>query len=85
MILLGRTREEILIALDSLILLLQSLGFVINREKSQFQPVQRVDFLDLVVNSISMTLALLKNKIEKLQAQCEELISNPETKVTEST
>ena len=42
-------------ALGSLVLLLQLLGFVINNEKSQFQPVQEIKVLGLVINSISVT------------------------------
>ena len=77
--------EEMLQALDSLIFLLQNLSFVINKEKSQFQPVPKIEFLRLVVNSVSVTLPLPKNKTEKLLAQCKELKNNPQTAVIELT
>lgn len=80
-----RAMEEMLQALDSLIFLLQNLSFVINKEKSQFQPVPKIEFLRLVVNSVSVTLPLPKNKTEKLLAQCKELKNNPQTAVIELT
>ena len=49
---MSKSQKEILEALGSLVLLLQQLGFVINNEKSQFQPVQEIEVLGLVVNSI---------------------------------
>ena len=55
---------------------MQQLGFVINKEKSQFQPVQEIGFLGLVVFSISVTLALLGDKIELLKTQCEKWTNN---------
>lgn len=51
-LLMSKSQKEILEALGSLVLLLQQLGFVINNEKSQFQPVQEIEVLGLVVNSI---------------------------------
>ena len=51
MLLLGRTKEEILKALDSLIFLLQNLGFVINQEKSQLRPVQEIEFWGLQIRA----------------------------------
>lgn len=42
-------------------------------------------FLRLVVNSVSVTLAIPTDKIEKLQKQCEEWINNPQTVVIKLT
>ena len=42
MLLIGRTLQDILMASDTLIFILQHLGFVINLKKSVLQPVQQI-------------------------------------------
>ena len=56
---------------------------MIKKGKSQIQPVQEIELLDLVVQSISVTLALPEDKIEALQIHWEKLIDNSQTTVTE--
>ena len=48
MLLMGRMLPEILMARDTLIFLLQHLGFVINLKKSVLHPVKQIEFLGLV-------------------------------------
>ena len=57
---------------------------MIKKGKSQIQPVQEIELLNLVVKSISVTLALPEDKIEALQIHWEKLINNSQTTVTES-
>ena len=62
MLIMGRTLPEILIARDTLIFLLQHLGFVINLKKSVPHPVKQIQFLGLVIDIEKMTLAFSEKK-----------------------
>ena len=54
--------EELTLAGDTLIYLLQNLGFLINMKKSMFQPCQTIQFLSMEINSIDMTITLPQEK-----------------------
>lgn len=45
---------------------LQSLGFILNIEKSVFIPKQEIVFLGFILNSVEMTVKLTQNKIDNL-------------------
>ena len=62
MLVMAQTLKEILQAKETLIFLLQNLGFVINIKKSQLTPVKEIEFLGLVINSVNMTLAFPRKK-----------------------
>ena len=57
MLVMAQTLKEILQEKEALIFLLQNLGFVIIFKKSQLTPVKEIEFLRLVINSLSMILA----------------------------
>ena len=57
MLVMAQTLKEILQGKEALIFLLQNLGFVIIFKKSQLTPVKEIEFLKLVINSLSMILA----------------------------
>ena len=56
MLVMAQTLKEISQAKETLIFLLQNLGFVINFKKSQLTPVKEIEFLGLVINSVNMTM-----------------------------
>ena len=66
----GNTMEEILVAWDSVIFLLQDLGFVTNFKKCVSEPTEEVEFLGMIVNSKTMILSLPQEKIQKIKSQC---------------
>ena len=70
LLILGNSMSEIFMARDSVIFLLQHLGFVINLKKCVLDPAQDIEFLWLIVNSQTMTLSLPAEKIGKLKDQC---------------
>ena len=51
MLLVGRTTENVQMYRDTVILLLQELGFVINLKKSVMTPSKKMEFLGLIINS----------------------------------
>lgn len=56
-------------------LLLESLGFIINREKSVTIPCQRIEFLGVMVNSTTMVLSLPEEKLMKIEQECASLLT----------
>ena len=69
--------EELTLARDSLIYLLQGLGFVINIKKSVLRPCQTIEFLGVEINSKDMVLILPEGKKNKIVEQCWFLLKNP--------
>lgn len=50
--------------------MIQSLGFIINKDKCILEPQQEMEFLGFIVNTQNMTLLLPRDKIEKIQKEC---------------
>ena len=79
------TIEETLIARDTVIFLLQQLGFVLNLKKSVLTPTHKVDFLKLTVDSLIMTLSLPEKKMSKVQKQRLKLLQKTQVSILELT
>ena len=59
--------------------LLQHLGFLINVKKSVVGPTQKKELLELIIDSMKMTLVLMEEKLAKFTGQCQDLFSQPQT------
>ena len=70
LLILGNSMSEMFMARDSVIFLLQHLGFVINLKKCVLDPAQEIEFLGVIVNTQTMTLSLPAEKIGKIKDQC---------------
>ena len=81
MLMMGRTLQEIMTTRDTLIFLLQSLGFVISLTKSILQPAKQLEFLGLQINTEVMTLSLSGEKLTHIIEQCQAVYSQPRTSV----
>ena len=79
MLLNGRTLPEILVARDTLIFLLQHLGFMINFKKLLLRPVKQIEFLGLVIDTKKMTFALSEKQSKCRSQQCHEIFKQPKT------
>ena len=66
--------EDLLMARDTLIFILQHLGFLINTKKSYLEPTSTLEFLGVIVDSGEMTLNLPKEKLLKVQNHCQEIL-----------
>ena len=55
---------------QKIVLLLDSLGFIDNPEKSVFTPTQTLEFLGFIINSVTMTVSLTSKKKLKIQELC---------------
>ena len=76
-----RTLQKIMKVRDTLISLLQNLGFDINLKKSILQPVKQFEFLGLQINTEEMTLCLSEEKLTHIIQQFQEVYSQPRTSV----
>ena len=74
-LIIGRTKKEVIQARDSTLFLLMQLGFTIKLEKSVLNPTQEIEFLGMMINSLSMEVWLLVEKVEKLLEICREYLS----------
>ena len=72
MLVLAETSNQAYQHLETLLWILQSLGFVINREKSVFTASQKIEFLGLVINSQSMEL---REKLRQIKGEATKLLS----------
>ncbi|XP_068739614.1 uncharacterized protein [Montipora capricornis] len=78
--LVGYTRSACELNIQHTVECFDSLGFVIHPEKSVLIPIQELEFLGFLLNSISMTIRLPPSKAAHVKSACENLLS--ETKVT---
>ena len=85
MLLIGHSLEETVMIRDTVIFLMQHLGFSINWKKSTLTSMQEIEFLDLKINSATLELSLNKTKIHKVVSGCQNLLNNPQTSILELT
>ena len=74
MLLMAQTMEEVLMARDTAIYLLQSLGLTINWDKSILQPCKEMRYLGVIVNSTEMTFQVPTDKVSQLTNMCEKVL-----------
>ena len=60
------SREQVLLALETVLQLCRSLGIVVNWEKSQLIPTQRMVYLGVILDSISFRASPALKRVEKL-------------------
>ena len=77
--------EEIALAWDTLIYLLQGLSLLINFKKSLLEPYQTLHFLGVEINSKEMTLTLSQDKKDKIVSQCHILLGKSSIYIRELT
>lgn len=64
------SKEEIILAQDTLLYHLESLQFFINIKKMVLQPTKLIEFLGVKINSVKMTLQLPPKKTDQSVTQC---------------
>ena len=69
--------EEILMARDSVIFLLQHLRIIINFKNFILEPIQDIEFLVMVINSKTMALFLTQRKEQKMKNHCLKVFTAP--------
>ena len=70
-LIMGSTQEEVIRARDTMMYLFYHLGLTINMKKSVLSPSQELEFLGVMVNSLTMVFSLSKKKKQKLISVCQ--------------
>ncbi|KAK2572193.1 Gag-Pol polyprotein [Acropora cervicornis] len=63
--------------------ILESLGFIINKEKSVLFPSQKIVFLGYVIDSVARTVSLPEEKLNKVKEQTLSLSRKPQCSIRE--
>ena len=80
---MAQKQEDLLIMTREIITLLHLLGFSINWDKSALIPSQEIQFLDFVVNSVTMTMSLPEEKIKSIARACQTILKQETVTVRE--
>ena len=83
MVLMASSLENLLMARDTLIFILQHLRFLIIIKKSYLEPTLTSEFLEVIVDSGEITLSLPKEKLLKVQNHCQEILEKRKVTVRE--
>ena len=75
MLIVVETSEQASQHLETLLWTLQSLGFIINQEKSVTIPTQVIELLGLMIDSLSMELSLPGEKLRQIKMEAARLFS----------
>ena len=54
--------------------LMLSLGFVVHPDKSVFTPTQRITYLGMIIDSVSMTVQLTEERVASILTMCNEIL-----------
>ena len=69
-LILAKTKEQLVQSRNTTLFLLQMLGFKINWEKSKLKPVHNISFLGFEINSATMLFKLPEEKVQKIKNDC---------------
>jgi len=75
MLILAETPEQASQHLETLLWVLQALGFIVNLEKSVLTPIQEIEFLGLETNLRSMELSLPGEKLKQIRGEAAKLLT----------
>ena len=73
MLVMAQSKEELEEQLLQITSLLEMLGFVINREKSQLEPTQRIQYFGFLIDSQEMKILLTAEKMTQIVKTCKRL------------
>jgi hypothetical protein len=74
LLIVGTTTQECSDAVAQVIHVLESLGFLINFNKSETVPTQCIEYIGLITNSVSMSFCLTDKKICDIRRLCTEVL-----------
>ena len=72
-LMIGNNAEETIISRDIVIFLLQNLGFFINLKISILHSKQRIEFLQMMIDLVEMTVSLPQEKVESISKRCQDI------------
>ena len=85
MLIMARSVQESIFHSDTVIYLLQNLGFVLNLRKSVLEPSRKIEFLGMVLDSLKMEISLPEEKLVKLMSQFEQEVESKDITIMDLT
>ena len=82
-LLMAYSKADLEIARDTLIFLLQHLGFVINVKKSVLTPAKKIEFLGIIIDSVKMEMSLSEVKVQKFIVKCLKMLDKKKVSIRE--
>ena len=73
-LIIASTKKKLIQARDTLIFPLQTLGLLVNKNKSVLHPCQILKFLGVEINSKEMSVSLPQEKKDKVISQCQGIL-----------
>ena len=83
LMIMAESHDQALHHAASTLNLLEGLGFIVNYQKSQLLPSQKMEFLGFLIDSNTMTLQLPGEKLRKIRKKCQELLAQTTVSVRE--
>ena len=74
-LIINESREGALADFKLVVELLQDLGFILNVEKSLFEPTQSIEFFGVIVDALKLSFALPSSKIQTVTDLCRTALS----------
>ena len=84
-LIMASTKKELIQAWDTLIFLLQTLGCLVNKNKSVLHPCQILQFLSVGINSKEMSVSLPQEKKYKIISQFQGILKEKSVSIRELT
>lgn len=81
MLFLNQRKELLVVDMNTALWLLEHLGFLINWEKSNLSPTQKLEFLGMLLDSVQMTVSLPEKKTQSIQSDCRDMLRKGVTSV----
>uniref|UniRef100_A0A914YLH6 Reverse transcriptase domain-containing protein n=1 Tax=Panagrolaimus superbus TaxID=310955 RepID=A0A914YLH6_9BILA len=82
-LIMGPTKEECKRSVSIVVEVIESLGLIVNEEKSHFEPVQTLEFLGLLVDTGTLEFKVPEKKQEKIKKMAMQLIKRQTPKAIE--
>ena len=75
-ILINAGQEMLRAHTETTLWLLEHLGFVVNYDKSQLEPVRQIEYLGFILDTVAMLVQLPPEKVQNIRQKCMEMLSN---------
>ena len=77
----GQTYEDCIRNVIETTLLLETLGFIVHPIKSVLVPTQKIVVLGFVIDALTLTVMLTKEKAANLKKSCTQVLGSPKINI----
>ena len=75
-LLIGKTKNQAEESFQKTKTLMESLGFVINEDKSQSEATQKIEFLGFLIDSMDMMFRLTATRVKQIKEKCKQALES---------